>query len=340
MKVFEIDGKKYQLPNKLNNFQLEMYVHLINWKWVHLTREPGFDKGILYDALLPNEMKAQYFPLYRPIKKRFLDHQQKFPFKSHPFIGHMASSQAACVNLFLPLLKDPNIAAMILSKVKTDIKKIATDFLDTGFRIEFWDEPDNLLNDHNKASGTDSDIAIAYYDQQDNLNLWLIEHKLAEKEFTPCGGFKSKGRTPLHKCEPASAIIENPDRCYYHSGCNYRYWDITLGDASPFNTNRIREYKKCPFKGGINQLWRNQLLATGLESSTSPKWPYKKVYFSVVYHPRNNSLKPSISEYQKLIGFSDRFFAFSSDKLINQAKETKEPELSKWLHWYQELYYF
>jgi hypothetical protein len=92
--------------------------------------------------------------------------------------------------------------------------------------------------------------------------------------------------------------------------------------------------------GGMNQLWRNQLLATSLESSTSLRWPYKKVYFSVVYHPGNNSLKPSISEYQKLIGFSDRFFAFSSDKLINQAKETKEPELSKWLHWYQELYYF
>lgn len=250
----------------------------------------------------------------------------------------MASSQAACVNLFLPILKDPNIAAMILNKVKIDIKEIATDFLDTGFRIEFWDEPDNSLNDHTKVSGTDADIAIAYYDHQDNLNLWLIEHKLTEKEFTPCGGFKSKGRTPLHKCEPTSAIIENPDRCYYHSGCNYRYWDITLGDASPFNTNRIREYKVCPFIGGMNQLWRNQLLTTSIESSL--QWPYRKVYFSVVYHPGNYCLKPSISEFQKLIGFTDRFFAFSSDELINRVKEINEPVLSEWLNWYQEIYYF
>lgn len=31
--------------------------------------------------------------------------------------------------------------------------------------------------------------------------LWLIEHKLTEEEFTPCGGFKSKNRTSLHICE-------------------------------------------------------------------------------------------------------------------------------------------
>jgi hypothetical protein len=340
MKIYEIDGKRYRLPNELTDFQLKMYVHLINWKWAHLTQEPGFYKRVPYDALLPDELKAQSFPLYRPIKERFLDHQQKFPFKSHKFLGHMASSQAACVNLFLPLLKDPNIAAMILGKVKTDIKEIATDFLDTGFRIEFWDEPDNLLNDHTNVSGTDADIAIAYYDHQGNLNLWLIEHKLTEIKFTTCGGFKSPGRTPSHACAPASAILDNRDLCYYHSGCNFRYWDITLGDASPFIANRIREYNGCPFMGGMNQLWRNQLLATSLESSASPRWPYKKVYFSVVYHPGNNSLKPSISEYQKLIGFNNRFFAFSSDKLINRAKEINEPALSEWLRWYQELYYF
>ncbi|MBA7696247.1 hypothetical protein ES703_104890 [subsurface metagenome] len=339
MKIYEIDEKSYRLSNKLTDFQLKMYVHLINWKWANLTKEPGFFKGVSYDALLPDELKTQYFPLYPPIIKRFLDHQQKFPFKSHPFLGHMASSQAACANLFLPILKDPKIAATILGKVKADLKEIATDFLYTGFRIEFWDEPDNSLNDHNKASGTDSDIAIAYYDHQGNLNLWLIEHKLTEKEFTACGGFKSKGRTPKHKCESASAILDNKDLCYYHSSCNYRYWDITLGKASPFLTSRIGEYNECPFKGGINQLWRNQLLATSVESSTSPRWPYEKVYFSVVHHPGNNFLKPSISKHQKLIGFSDRFFEFTTDKLIDEAEDINDPELSEWLSWYKELYY-
>jgi hypothetical protein len=340
MKIYDVDGKKYRLPNELTDFQLQMYIHLINWKWAHLTLEPGYFKHSPYDALLPDELIAQHYPLYNRIKERFLDHQQKFPFKSHKFLGHMASSQAACVNLFLPLLKDQLIAAKVLGSVKTDLNEIATNYLDTGYRIEFWDEPDNVLNDHTNVSGTDADIAIAYYDYQGDLNLWLIEHKLTEAEFTTCGGFKSLGRTTSHACEPASAILDNNNLCYYQSRRNFRYWDITLQDTSPFEAGRIRTYAECPFKGGMNQLWRNQLLAAGLEASTSPKWPYKKVYFSVVYHPRNDSLQPSISEYQKLLDNNERFFAFSSDKLINQAKGIDDPELIEWVRWYQELYYF
>lgn len=340
MKIYKMDGKKYRLPNELTDFQLQMYIHLINWKWAHLTKESGFFKNSPYDALLPDELKLQGYPLYRPIRERFLDHQQRFPFKSHKFLGHMASSQAACANLFLPLLEDPLIAAKALCAVKTDLKSIATDHLDRGFRIEFWDEPDNVLNDHTNVSGTDADIAIAYYDDLGNLNLWMIEHKLTEVEFTTCGGFKSLGRTPSHACAPASAILDNKNLCYYHSKCKFRYWDITMQDTSPFNADRIRDYDECPFKGGMNQLWRNQLLATSLETSPSPKWPYKKVYFSVVYHPRNDSLQPSINEFQKLIGYNDRFFAFSSEKLINRAKEINESALSEWVRWYQELYYF
>jgi hypothetical protein len=339
MKIYEIGGNKYRLPGGLSDFQVQMYVHLINWKWAHLTKEPGFFKNTPYDALLPDEVKNQFQTLYGPIKERFLDHQQKFPFKSHKFLGHMASSQAACINLFLPLLEDPKIAIKVLSPVKTDIKEIAVDQLDMGYRIEFWDEPDNALNDHTHVSGTDADIAIAYYDRQDDLNLWLIEHKLTEAEFTTCGGSKSLGRTHAHACAPASAILENPNLCYYHSGCNFRYWDITFQDASPFDAQRIGTYNECPFKGGMNQLWRNQLLAISLERSTSKKWPYKKVYFSVVYHPKNESLLPSILEFQQLIGFSDRFFAFPSDRLINQARLIDYPKLKSWLNWYQELYY-
>lgn len=107
MKIYEIDGKEYRLPNNLNDFQLEMYTHLINWKWDHLTKEAGYDKNIAYDAVLPDAFKEHNDLLYNPIKDRFLDHQKKFLFKSHKFIDHMASSQAACANLFLPILKDP-----------------------------------------------------------------------------------------------------------------------------------------------------------------------------------------------------------------------------------------
>ena len=72
----------------------------------------------------------------------------------------MASSQAANVNLFLPILLHEN-ADDILKQLKPDFIRLAKSKLDNGFRIEFWDEPYNNLNDKNKTSGTDSDIAIA-----------------------------------------------------------------------------------------------------------------------------------------------------------------------------------
>lgn len=44
MRIFETGGNKYRLPGGLSDFQIQMYVHLINWKWAHLTKEPGFFK--------------------------------------------------------------------------------------------------------------------------------------------------------------------------------------------------------------------------------------------------------------------------------------------------------
>ena len=194
MKVYTHNGSEYRLPNELNDFQLAMYTHMIDWKWAHLTREPGHYGGRPYDAILPEELKGQYHPIYPPVVERFLSHQCRFPFKTHTFIGHMASSQAACANLFLPLLQCPDAAAQVLRCVKPDLDRIATDQLDSGFRLEFWDEPYNTLRDHTPAAGTDADIAIAYYDQAGDLKLWLIEHKLTESEFTTCGGYRSRGR--------------------------------------------------------------------------------------------------------------------------------------------------
>jgi len=51
------------------------------------------------------------------------------------------------------------------------------------------------------------------------------------------------------------------------------------------------------------------------------------------------SLQASISEVQRLIDFSDRFFSFSLDQLLNQAIKMDDPALNQWVRWYQELYY-
>jgi len=340
-----IMGKPYKLPGSLNKFQKGMYVHLIDWKWRCITEEAGLynykGKPIKYDAILPKSIReGEAYPLiYKPILSELKSHLKEYPFKLHLHFNHMASSQAANINLFLPILLSPK-ANDILRLLKPDFKKLATGELYKGFRIEYWDGNSNtdkgLLGDHNGRSGTDSDIAIAYYNKEDELCLWLIEHKLTEKEFTQCGGYKSKNRDKVkHLCEkPFSDVIKNKNLCYYHDVRKNNYWEITDKHKTFFVNHK--DFRTCPFKGGMNQLWRNQLLGFAVEDN--PSQPYKNVYFSVVYHPENTSLSKSINEYKKLVNHNSKFSVFTSKDVINQASSIKDKDIGEWIDWYKGLY--
>ncbi len=136
MKIHTIDGRDYRLPNALNAFQQELYVHLIDWKWQHVTREPGLECGVPYDAILPDSCAGQYPMLYPAVRDALEQHRQVYPFRMHKFFNHMASSQAANTNLFLPILQHP-AANAILGRLKGDFARLATEHLDNGYRVEF-----------------------------------------------------------------------------------------------------------------------------------------------------------------------------------------------------------
>jgi len=335
-----INGKTYRLPGSLTTFQKEMYVHLINYKWDVLDiKEPGEYKykgqDIEYDAILPEAVRKKYPLIYPGIIKRLLDHRKSNHFKLHLHFNHMASSQAANVNLFLPVLLHPD-ADQILKQLKPDFNRLAKDQLDKGFRIEYWGEKEEkgLLGDHNALSGTDSDIAIAYYNNANELCLWLLEHKLTEKEFTTCGGHKSKDRDKTrHRCEQSfSEILGNQELCFYHDFKKNEYWNITKGNQSVFVNHK--KHDSCPFKGGMNQLWRNQLLGLALEK----EGPYQHVHFSVVHHPGNQALTNTIDQYRDLINHDHRFSVFTSKVIVDIVKGQNDPELTKWADWYCGLY--
>jgi len=207
--------------------------------------------------------------------------------------------------------------------------------LDHGYRIEFWDEPFGNLNDKTPVSGTDTDIAIAYYNHQDELCLWLIEHKLTESEFTTCGGFKSQGRQPKHDCSKSfSDILADKHLCYYHDVRQFNYWNITAANQAFFPN--YSQHAHCPFQGGLNQLWRNQLL--GLSIEQDERQPYQHVTFSVVKHPRNIHLDRSLADYRELIADNPKFSAFTSADVLAAASVLHDPEVDRWVTWYRELY--
>jgi hypothetical protein len=68
---------KYKLPSVMTEFQLTMYIHLIEWKWKNLTKVPGIYKGDKYDAILPDEFKEKHHPLYQPLVSELAKHKYK-----------------------------------------------------------------------------------------------------------------------------------------------------------------------------------------------------------------------------------------------------------------------
>ena len=343
-----VNGKTYRLSSKLNAFQLELQVHLVDWKWRHITKEPGTSGGHPYDVVLPDSVKReQQTPLIYPgVAAALSEHRVRNGFRLHRHFHHMASSQAANINLFLPILMDPGAAA-ILHRINPDFASLATDQLDRGFCIEYWggnyDKSDavkrsrGLLGDKSAMAGTDSDIAIAYRNQQNQLCLWLIEHKLTEDEFTKCGGARSKGRDARHDCGKSfSGLLKDKEACYYHSKSDrqFKYWEITDRHQSFFVSHDI--HPGCPFKGGMNQLWRNQLLGLAIEDD--PAQLFENVMFSVVKHPRNDALNTTLDSYKTLIGRNAKFTVFDSDRFIRSAEAQGSPDLTEWARWYRGVY--
>lgn len=335
--------KDYKMPKSLSAFQKKLYMHLIDWKWQNITEEYGYStyrgKRIAYDAIIPDRFHSNLRNIYPGIKDQLIKHNKTFRVKIHRYFHHMASSQAAAVNLFLPILHSSQ-AEKVLKTIKPDMKTIARDLLFNGFRVEYWDgtrkDDTGLLGDHNARSGTDADIAIAYRNQDNDLCLWLIEHKLGEKEFTDCGGYEARRE---HGADSLCAIsykdiIEDHGTCYYNSVRYTKYWEITSHNKDLYEP--CYSYETCPFRGGVNQLWRNQLL--GLAVVSDSKTDFQHMHLSVVKPPQNTALDKTINHYKAMISDQSYFSVFDSSDLITQARATEDKELIEWANWYQDLY--
>ena len=344
MPTISSNGKKYQLSGTLNPFQLEMQIHLVDWKRENYpTIKPGMYRDHPNDAIILDDIASELPMIYTPIREELRQHIEKTHFRLHKHFNHVASSQAANINLFLPVVTHPK-ADTILRSLKPDLARIDRTRLDHGYRMEYWDGIDEFdgekksegcLADHSNVSGTDADIAIAYINHGGEPCLWLIEHKLTEAEFTACGGFKSPGRKARHDCTKSfSQIIENTSLCYYHDVRKFNYWEITEENQSFFVNHN--QFDQCPFQGGLNQLWRNQVLGFGIENETG--LPYKHVTFSVVKHPRNNYLDKSLKDYRKLIANNPKFTSFTSLDVVDATVKIGNPELDNWIAWYKDVY--
>lgn len=335
-----INGVKYYLPSNLTLEQKAIYVHIIDWKRKNITTERGMYKGHEYDAIFPNDTTIPTM-IYGPIIPVWEEMQRSnFAYKLHKFAYHAVSSQTACINLFMPLLlsKDVDRILPMIPGCPSNFSKIARDKLFHGFCFEYWGQDikqgAGVLNDHSQSAGTDADVAIAYYNIEGKLCLWLIEHKLSEKEFTICGAYKSKANKFKTNCTQYNliSITKEPQKCYYHM-IGYKYWDTLKRNLDIFKGSIGIE--GCPFKDGLNQLWRNQILALALQETGI----YSMVTFSVCHHAKSTMLDKSINKYKALICGNRMFSCFTNYDVLNIVYKLNH-DLQEWMQWYKDVYYF
>lgn len=338
------ERQSYRAFNDVINETLKEY------KNKNITKEKGCFRGKSNEKVLTDEFsqKNSEIPamLFGGIVDKWKDIQRSaFKYKPHIYaFNHIASSQTACVNLFIPILTSGKANEILKESgiAPNDFGRIDSDSLYKGFQFEFGV---GKLLENKSGVVTDSDVAIAYINKNKNEErcLWLIEHKLTETDFTHCGGYRSKSKVheenPQYKenCRTCSLeeILRDPKLCYYHAVSKYKYWDIMNKGGKDFFKGEYDKSAGCPFRKEMNQLWRNQLLAMSLEKQIPNV--YKHVCFSVVKHPDNPSLDKSIEDYKRLTNDSPKFSVFTSLDLIRAAE--KDPELKEWIAWYKDIYH-
>ena len=161
--------------------------------------------------------------------------------------------------------------------------------------------------------------------------LYYKEHLPAYFQYVDLYGFDAnKHKANCITCDLA-ALAENPQLCHYHL-IGFRYWELLKSRIEVYSGRA--HGKGCPFRGGLNQLWRNQMLAFALQQK------YASVTFSVCHHQKNTMLQRSIDQYKALIKNDKMFHSFTNYELLDAVGGSACADVIAWKKWYEEVYCF
>ena len=153
------------------DFQQKVYSYLIKYKKESLNiNDKGISAhGVEHDCLLPKPYRSHKpIMLYDGIKETVKDIQaSKYAYKAHLAASkHVASSQTACINLFVPILESEYADQILIGAgvVPKDFDHIDRNQLRKGYCFEYWESTlegaKGLLGDHSPHAGTDSELPL------------------------------------------------------------------------------------------------------------------------------------------------------------------------------------
>ena len=247
--------------------------------------------GNYYKHLLTDEQSEFNF-INKEIQKDTIERFSKHKAGDlNRIMTNTAASQPYCFNIIIHLKQNPLLANKLFSKLLNKVVKVQ--HIEPEFTPNCCDDivgferiSDESIGDQNfqLGFGTDADIAVFYNYENSKKGILIIEFKFIEAEFSVCTSYKGSKKKPNETPEEKQLRINrnNERQAICHSNnfyenlvitknslCGYnKYfnWDLTA-KSKVIDINKIKSMLVCPFAFGLNQLWRNILLAEQVASA-------------------------------------------------------------------------
>ena len=259
--------------------------------------------------------------------------------KLHRYAAHLRSSQIFAFNLFLPFRRGSREA---LSRQMSET--VGADLSIKDVRFE-WVPPGALLGELNgdrpvgyeAATGVD---VVLWGTMPDGRRVAiLIEVKLSEPNFTPCGGRMSPGNQRRDVCDSAALFFSDPSACYLtrplRQRRDRRYWEFfegahgTVAAAFP----GAGHAGPCPFANDMNQPMRNLAIARGLEQDEG--WDIDRAWFVLCAHDDNPKIPELWREWQLLLPDQSMSPSLPASQVVNAGEAEG---FTGWARWMRKRY--
>jgi hypothetical protein len=269
------DAKVYQAGNP---WQKKVYLHMSNYlERIGITKFGITRGGNAYKHWLSEENYHRNFvtpEIHAATVKRFQEGKAGDISRA---LTNTAASQPYCFNLIIYLQNRDTLANKLFSRLlgkEVKVVHLQPEFTPNTCKDlpAFGLNGDESIGDQSVIGGTDSDIAVFYTYGVGQKGILLIEFKFIEAEFSVCTSYARKKELKAI-CDSKvfyEELIEGKKKdqsdrflCGYN---NYYNWDLT-STSKLFNTEAVKTASGCPFRFGLNQLWRNLLLAENVAQS-------------------------------------------------------------------------
>ncbi len=240
------------------------------------------------------------YPMFRDLAEMAIRVDQV---RLHNQSAHLRSSQTFAFNLFLPFWEgrrarlSERVSALVGTRLIID-------------RVQFeWVPPGRVLGEIagdrpvGDEPATVTDVVLWGRLRFRRRAALLLEVKLSEGEFTPCGGRESQGNRRKDVCQSARLFMRDPNACYLRRPVRQRrdrrYWEIfTRSHGSVRKAFPHADLDgPCPFAYDMQQPMRNLAIARGLEQEGM----VRRAWFALCAHDANPDIAARWADWSRLL---------------------------------------